>query len=64
MDRDGWGQVLDEANEHLENNNVTHVVLDPAQQLFQNIYALVPCQLTRLQIALQPLLRRQQTLVP
>ena len=41
-DRDAWGKVLDEASDHLENNNVTNLILDPAQNLYQNIQALRP----------------------
>ena len=63
-DQETWKQLLTQAKEFLVNNNSQNAVLDASHQLHQDINQCVPWELSRVQISLQPILRRQPNLVP
>ena len=59
-----WGTLLDSASDMLLGTSTKNYVLQSEDQIFQMLQQLVPWQLTRVQISLQPMLKRHPTHVP
>lgn len=63
-DQDGWTKVISDARDLFDTSSTSNIIIEKNQPLHKKVQSLVPWELTRLQVALRPVVQRLPQHVP